>query len=105
VAASIRQFRVTPKNILLDRDDIAYLIDFGIARAADETSLTGGGMIGSRRYMAPERFSARETQHQQQLPLTPVDRAGQPGFGAATLPPAGQPTHRRWFACHCVPPI
>ncbi len=52
---------VKPSNILLDDDDNAYLIDFGIARAAGSKSLTvPGGFIGSPRYMAPERFSARE---------------------------------------------
>jgi serine/threonine protein kinase len=45
---------VKPSNILLDEDDFAYLIDFGIARGADETGLTGtGAMIGSWHYMAP----------------------------------------------------
>jgi serine/threonine protein kinase len=52
---------VKPSNILLDEDDYAYLIDFGIARAAGETGLTGtGGFIGSWHYMAPERFSAKD---------------------------------------------
>ncbi len=52
---------VKPSNILVDADDYVYLIDFGIARAAGETGLTGtGGVIGSWPYMAPERFSAQE---------------------------------------------
>ena len=52
---------VKPSNILLDKNDFAYLIDFGIARATGDTSLTGtGGMIGTWHYMAPERLGAGE---------------------------------------------
>jgi serine/threonine protein kinase len=52
---------IKPPNILVTRDDFAYLVDFGIASATTDEKLTQlGTAVGTWKYMAPERFSNDE---------------------------------------------
>ncbi|EUA86995.1 phosphotransferase enzyme family protein [Mycobacterium ulcerans str. Harvey] len=52
---------VKPPNILITRDDFAYLVDFGIASATGDEKLTQlGTAVGTWKYMAPERFANEE---------------------------------------------
>jgi serine/threonine-protein kinase len=54
---------IKPGNILLDRDSSRiWVTDFGLARAAEEASLTRSGtLIGTPAYMSPEQVDGKET--------------------------------------------
>ena len=100
---------VKPSNILLspedgrDGHDFVYLVDFGIARAADRVGeLTGtGGVMGTPDYMAPERFEGR--------PIEPRGGRLLAGLRAAQAPhrrhalPGGEPRRPHVRAPHGDP--
>ncbi len=51
---------VKPSNIILDLEGRAWLSDFGMALFDDSEQLTGtGDVVGTLRYMAPERFKGQ----------------------------------------------
>ena len=67
-AAGVTHRDVKPENILITGDDFAYLVDFGIARAAADPGLTQTGTaMGTYKYMAPERFSDDEVTYRSDI--------------------------------------
>ncbi|MEF9881146.1 serine/threonine-protein kinase [Streptomyces sp. P9-A4] len=77
-----------PSNVLLAADG-PRVIDFGIAHAADATSLTGSGVtIGTPSFMAPEQAAGRKV-----TPATDIFALGQVAAYASTgLPAFGEGT-------------
>jgi WD40 repeat protein len=51
---------VKPSNLLLDPQGNVWVADFGLAKATDTEDLThSGDIVGTVRYMAPERFAGQ----------------------------------------------
>ena len=51
---------IKPSNLLLDAQGTAWVADFGLAKAVEGDNLTNtGDIVGTIRYMAPERFHGR----------------------------------------------
>lgn len=83
---------IKPSNLLLDNEGIVWLTDFGLAKRADEASMTvSGALMGTPRYMSPEQAEAmqRPVDHRTDLyslGATLYELAtGRPLFNAPTI--------------------
>jgi WD40 repeat protein/serine/threonine protein kinase len=47
---------IMPSNLLLDTEGVAWITDFGLAKAGDDGLTQTGDILGTVRYMAPERL-------------------------------------------------
>ncbi len=47
---------IKPSNLLLDTEGVVWVSDFGLAKVDDDALTRTGDILGTLRYMAPERF-------------------------------------------------
>jgi eukaryotic-like serine/threonine-protein kinase len=47
---------IKPSNLLLDASGVVWVTDFGLAKADEDDMTHTGSIVGTLRYMAPERF-------------------------------------------------
>ena len=74
---------VKPSNLLLDPQGTVWITDFGLAKAEGADELTQAGeVVGTVRFMAPERFDGRS------LPQSDVYSLGLTLYEMLTLRPA-----------------
>jgi serine/threonine protein kinase/WD40 repeat protein/tetratricopeptide (TPR) repeat protein len=80
---------VKPSNLLLDQQGTVWITDFGLAKAEGTDDLTQtGDIVGTVRFMAPERFDGRS------LPQSDVYALGATLYEVLTLRPAFDDTNK-----------
>jgi serine/threonine protein kinase/WD40 repeat protein len=80
---------VKPSNLLLDQQGTVWITDFGLAKAEGADDLTAtGDIVGTLRFMAPERFDGRS------LPQSDVYGLGVTLYEMLTLRPPFDDTHK-----------
>ncbi|OBJ82546.1 serine/threonine-protein kinase PknD [Mycobacterium asiaticum] len=101
-ASGVTHRDVKPENILIAANDFAYLVDFGIARAAHDPNLTQSGMaVGTYSYMAPERFTGDDVTYKADI----YALACVLGECLTGAPPYRADSVERLIASHLMEPI
>jgi tRNA A-37 threonylcarbamoyl transferase component Bud32 len=80
---------IKPANLMLTKDGVVKVVDFGLARLADEKGMTRSGtVIGTPFYMAPEVVSGKPADHRADIYSLGVTffhlLAGAPPYDAET---------------------
>jgi WD40 repeat protein len=80
---------IKPGNLLMDTQGVVWVTDFGLVKDEARSDLTGpGDIVGTMRYMAPERFQGKT------LPHSDVYALGLTLYELLTLRPAFDATDR-----------
>jgi serine/threonine protein kinase len=79
---------VKPSNLLLDTEGVVWITDFGLAKASDDGLTQTGDILGTIRFMAPERFRGEGDRR------TDVYALGATLYELLTLKPAFDSTDR-----------
>ena len=58
-ARGITHRDIKPSNLLLDTAGVVWITDFGLARTSDSSMTQTGDILGTIRYMSPERFKGQ----------------------------------------------
>ena len=58
---------IKPANIMVDRDGVVRILDFGIARIEGSAMTQDGSLMGSLNYMSPEQMLGRAVDHRSDI--------------------------------------
>ena len=50
---------IKPANLMVDTQGIVWVLDFGLAKSGEDNLTMSGDVVGTIRYMAPERFDGK----------------------------------------------
>jgi len=91
---------IKPSNLLLTRDGLVKITDFGIARIGPRTTTQTGLLIGTPQYMAPEQYMGGAVDHR-----CDIHAAGAVLYELLTgvAPFAGTSAEIMYKVCHQVP--